>query len=153
MKKKCLFNNCGRDDYKDVSTHIQHHLMHDNKIKEDMVCLWEGCRYKKKLTTLNNFVQHIKNHFLEKENVCKFCYSLFSKEESLKRHEERHEIENDKMARYADGLFKFTEQRDEEMDVMMMLLNDRAYYVNYLRVLKDEVTRDKKDDDTWKDYL
>ncbi|ORD94182.1 GLIS2 [Enterospora canceri] len=152
--KKCQWNGCNKDvDVKRITEHFNNHLSSDNLSNGGLVCKWTGCKYTKKFTTQNNLNTHFRNHFANKPWECKTCHNLFSKEDALKKHEEKHEAENTRILKEADKLFHLSEMRDEMLEKTEELLYERAYYVNLNRILKDEFYRDKSNDDSWRDYL
>lgn len=146
----CKFDKCNKIVTENISEHISSHI---NKHSSELYCLWEGCKYKKKMTTESAFVQHIKNHFLDKTHVCKYCFNIFSKEETLKKHEDKHEKDNLKMSKTADEFILLCDKRDEELENLQVLLSERVYHVNLNRILKNELVRDKSKDDSYNDYL
>lgn len=154
MGKKCLWANCGEDvSSSDVQSHINNHIEEIKKSAQGLRCRWLNCQYEKSLSSISNLIVHFKNHFSPIEFKCQYCFNLMATEESLKKHVLGHEVENEKIARTADGVFIDSELRDDELDRTHHLLVEREYYYNLAKILKDEIVRDKTNDDTWNDYL
>ncbi|OQS54251.1 hypothetical protein EHP00_920 [Ecytonucleospora hepatopenaei] len=146
----CKIKGCNQQIEEDLLEHIGKHIEKNKNVEK---CLWEGCKCTQKFSSSYALAQHIKCHFQTPNLECAFCHVLFAKEDSLKKHEEKHMHENEKKSRQADRLFFVSEVRDEETENLHLLLEERFYHVSLNRLLKKELVRNKENDDSYNDYL
>ncbi|KAL6121995.1 hypothetical protein NUSPORA_01018 [Nucleospora cyclopteri] len=149
---QCLWKNCNINV---AENELRNHLLeHVNLMTDPYKCMWSDCiRFDKKLSSKYTLISHIKTHCSVKPLECLHCDKLFTREPALKKHMLKHQQEVSKRATECSNHWQQLLTRDALLTQTEDLLNERQYYLNLARLLKDEIVRDKTSDDDWNKYL